>query len=109
MMKKTLREFYIKESELRKVLGYPPFTLYIKVTRMGKLENIEQDLEELKTKLTGYPTVVFPGYIDRVRGMSIMHLIIKLRPDQWVSDDLLAILRSLPPSFTIRVDPDTLL
>jgi len=109
MTRKTLREFYIKEAELRKILGYPPFTLYIKITRVGKKENTEYDLNELNKKFEKYTTIIFPGHIERIKGMQVMHLIIKLRPDQWIDEHLAIMLRSLPPSFTVRVDPDTLL
>ncbi len=107
--KKTLREFYIKEAEMRRILGYPPFTLFIKITRTGKKENIDHDLSELEEKLSKYTTLTFPGRIERIKGMFIKHLLIKLRPDQWIDEELSAILKALPPSFSVRVDPETLL
>ena len=38
-----------------------------------------------------------------------MHGVIKIPRKKWIDEDLLAKLRTLPPQFTVAVDPESLL
>ncbi len=109
LAKKTFRDFYNSELEDRRNLKYPPFSLYIKITRKGKKENVEADIAELQRKLSDYDPLSYPGRIEKIRGTYIMHLLINLDPADWVDEDLRKKLASLPHHWTIQVDPDSLL
>lgn len=107
--KKSLRDFYITELEQRKQLGYPPARFYIKISRSGEKKEVEQAMQTLTQKLDDYHPLVYPGHIETVKNAYTMHLSLALDPDEWVDDRLKSILVSLPPAWSIKIDPDSLL
>ncbi len=109
MSRGNLLKFYREEIAERKELGYPPFKTFIKITREGKQEAVVSDIKELETKLAEYDTIAFPAFTQEIKNKYRMHMLIKLEQKTWPDPSLLAILRSLPPIFSINTDPESLL
>ncbi len=123
--------FYQNEVAERKALDYPPFSTFIKITLAGKEASVRQEMSDLKHFLGNYPVRVFPAFTHLVRNQFIMHALLKLPKGMWSirratlpgevttsalhdddtksASDLLEKLRSLPPQFTIQVDPESVL
>lgn len=105
----TLADFYREEIADRKRFGYPPFRLLIKITREGKKEEVKKEMDWLASELNIYEPLIFPAFTSLVRGEYVMHALLKLEPEKWPEPKLLALLKNLPPSFIIKVDPDSIL
>jgi primosomal protein N' (replication factor Y) len=102
-------DFYRTELEERKSMGYPPFKTFIKVTCEGKRDDVRMKMEDLSNTLESYDAITYPAFTQEIRGKYRMHALIKLDQGKWVDDELLSILRALPPAFLVNVDPEDLL
>ncbi|MCK5096181.1 MAG: primosomal protein N' [Candidatus Pacebacteria bacterium] len=109
LIKGNLMDFYRNEIAERKDLDYPPFKTFIKITLEGKKETVTQEMKKLTKELSQYDALAFPAFIQKIKGKYRMHMLIKLNKQHWVDKKLLLVLRSLPPSFNINVDPENLL
>jgi primosomal protein N' (replication factor Y) len=105
----NLMEFYKKEIEDRQALGYPPFGLFVKITTRGTKNFVGKETENLKNILRDYNAIIFNSIQEKKGEQAAVNAIIKLSKKEWPKDDLLAIIKSLPPHFEIKVDPDTVL
>lgn len=105
----NLLEFYKKEIEDRKILNYPPFGIFIKVTIRGTKGFVTKESEILKNSLQEYKPVIFPSIHEKRGEQVALNAVIKLTLQDWPNLSLVSILRSLPPHFEIKVDPDNLL
>ncbi|MCR4274430.1 MAG: hypothetical protein NUW02_00040 [Candidatus Campbellbacteria bacterium] len=100
---------YRYEEASRKKFGYPPFTLFIKISRHGQKETVLQELNALKEQFSEYSPVVYPAFISKIRNSFFAHLLLTLPRHAWPDIKLVHILRALPPQYTVNVDPDSLL
>ena len=115
----NLAEFYKKEIEDRKVLNYPPFGLFIKITVRGTRNFVSKEIEKLseilnigvqnKTSEEKYNIIVFPSTHEKKGEQTSVNAVIKLKKEYWPKPILSNLLKSLPPHFEIKVDPDNLL
>lgn len=105
----NLLDFYRDEIEERRELGYPPFKVLIKISREGKKEEIKKDLAQLEKALTPWQPINYPSFGRSPKGLPVSNILIKLPTASWPDKKLLAILKSLPPTFIIRVDPESVL
>jgi len=108
-LKGNLNDFYRATIEERKKFKYPPFSLLIKLTLEGKKDEIVRTMEEVQTLLEPLEVDVFPAFTHTVKGNHVLHALIRLDTEKWVDEELCAKLRTLPPSVTVKVDPETLL
>lgn len=105
----NLVEFYKKEVEDRETLNYPPFGIFIKVTARGTKNFVTKEIDILRKGLAEFNPTIFPSVHEK-RGEPVAgNAVIKLPKNQWPEPKLLAILKSLPPHFEIKIDPDNLL
>ncbi|MBI2096073.1 MAG: primosomal protein N' [Candidatus Taylorbacteria bacterium] len=108
-LKGNLTDFYRQELAERKTFEYPPFSTLIKVTRSGKRERVKEEMGKLSAALAGEDFVIFPAFIHTVKGKYVMHCLLKLREGRWIDEKLFGKLASLPLSFTVNVNPESLL
>ena len=109
LIRGNLLDFYREEIAERKTFGYPPFQMLIKITWSGKKALAKEEMEKLSTLLSSYEYITYPAFIQEVKGLYRMNTLIKLDWDKWIDKNLLEILRSIPPYFTIRIDPEDIL
>ncbi len=109
IVKGNLLDFYRDEIKNRQEMGYPPFKKFIKITREDKKEKVVADMEKLKKLLIDYEALAFPAFVQEIKGKYRMHMLIKLGVDSWVDTKLLGILKALPPTYIINVEPENLL
>lgn len=104
-----LASFVEHELALRKTFSYPPYSTIIKITLRGTRQNLGTETENMATFLKSYNPII-PNTISREHGnMFRRNLILKLPPGAWVDDGLLIKLRTLPPQYTVEINPDHLL
>ncbi len=108
-VKGNIIDFFRDEIDLRRQFGFPPFCTFIKISYSGKKETVLESMEKLKLLLAGWQIDIFPAFIATVRDEYIMHALIKLKKEEWPQAELVDRLRSLPPSYAVNVDPDTIL
>lgn len=105
----NLAGFAKNELSLRRAFSYPPYGTIIKITVRGTRAELPSEMEKLKTFLAEYEPIV-PQTMNREQKNTFrLHLILKLAEGAWLDEKLLAKLRTLPPQFTIEVNPDHLL
>jgi primosomal protein N' (replication factor Y) len=107
--KGNILDFYKDEINDREEVGYPPFSVFIKISKEGTKEEVRKKLEELKEFLAPFEVSVFESLYLSANRKTIGNALIKLKRSEWVNQDLLKKILSLSPEFTIKVDPDTLL
>ncbi|MFA5291054.1 MAG: hypothetical protein WC385_01945, partial [Candidatus Paceibacterota bacterium] len=105
----NLLDFYRDEIEERRELGYPPFKVLIKISREGKKDEIKKDMTQLEKSLAEWQPISYPSLIKNQKGLPISNILIKLPAAAWPNKKLLTLLKSLPPTFIIRVDPESVL
>ena len=105
----NLIEFYKKEIEDRRVLNYPPFGIFIKITARGTKSFVIKETEFLKNIFKDYNPTIFSSTHEKRGEPAAINAVIKLPKEKWVAGALLSILKSLPVHFEIKVDPDNLL
>lgn len=105
----NLADFYRDEIKEREALSYPPFSLPIKITLQGDKKTVLTGMEQLQKNMSPYEVDVFPAFIPVQKGKFSMHGLIKIKREEWIDQTLLNKLNSLPPQYTVNIDPESLL
>ena len=109
---------YREDLKERKQFGYPPFKRLIKITFGGSASETEKARAHIDSLLGGYEPQIFSAFIGKVKGQYTTNTVIKIDPNLWplpIDDKSISnthlreSLRSLPPAFSINVDPEDLL
>jgi primosomal protein N' (replication factor Y) (superfamily II helicase) len=109
---------YREDLKERKSFGYPPFVRLIKITFAGSASETEKARNYLNSTLEIYDPQIFSAFIGKVKGQYITNTVIKVDRVGWQlpiaerkpeHSHLADVLFSLPPSFSINVDPEDLL
>lgn len=108
-IKGNILDFYRHEIHQRKEFRYPPFSVLIKITHQGKPRDAEKEMERLAAILGKYSPHLYPSFAPVARGTHAINALLRIERNEWVDEGLLEILRALPPSFTIKIDPEDLL
>ncbi len=108
-LKGNMSDFYRSVIDERRKFNYPPFSTLIKLTLEGRKDEIVRQMEEAQTFLEPHEVDVFPAFTHTVKGNYVLHGLMRLENERWVDASLVEKLRSLSPSVTIKVDPETLL
>lgn len=102
----------------RKIFGYPPFKRLIKLSFEGTAKETEMLKKFLEKELGEYEPQIFSAFAGKKKGFYITNTILKINTEKWplieslnkkIDDKLLSVLYSLPPSFSINVDPEDLI
>jgi len=99
-----LMQFYRNEISVREQFSYPPFSIFIKITRRGKRERVEHDMRNLEQKLGKDVITIYPSSQTN-KSYYYMNGLIKIPRNAWPDSSLCTFLCSLPPQFIINVDP----
>ncbi|PIP86371.1 primosomal protein N' [Candidatus Campbellbacteria bacterium CG11_big_fil_rev_8_21_14_0_20_44_21] len=102
-------DFYRKEIEERKKFGFPPFSVFIKIVFSGRSEEVLKEGEKLKEYFNAFDISVYPGFVSKVKNKYIRNAIIKMDKNSRIEPNLKKKILSLPPKFSVDVNPDNLL
>jgi primosomal protein N' len=115
----NLLPFVREELEDRKTLDYPPFKRFIKITHWGGKNEAGETKATLRKIFQEYKPEIFGGFAAKVKGKYVTNALIKMDIKKWslpslsidsdIDSNLLSKLLSLPPTFSVNVDPEDLL
>ncbi len=105
----NIEAFYRDEIAARKKFNYPPFTTLIKITVTAPPAIIGTKVTMLENIFADYAPDIFDGFIETVRGKSVVNALLTLPRHSWVDERLLTLLKNLPPDCQVTVDPENLL
>lgn len=105
----NLSQFYREEIEDRKMLGFPPYSTLIKISVTGTPARAREEAQKLTELFSKHSPLMYPAFIEKVRGKHTFHVLIKTNPDTWPDNELVEQLRSLPPYIAVSVNPETIL
>ena len=112
VIKGDISGFYRKELSMRKNLGYPPFSKFIKLTRESIHQNLAQkEIAVIKEQLKKYSPIDFPAFISKVKNKYRWNLLLKVEPKTWPDKypELASFLQNLGPQWRVEIDPENLL
>lgn len=113
ILKGNLLDFYREELAEREKFNYPPFCRLIKISREGAKPDVLADMEKLEAHLAEHEPFIFPAFVPTIKGKYRLHALLKLKLADWqvkmIKPELLALLKSLPPSYEVEVDPEDIL
>ncbi len=105
----NLADFYRDELSEREHFNYPPFSVLIKITREGSKDAVQNDIEKLNRLFADYFPVSFSGTTSTSKDTTTMHTLLKIEKDSWPDENVVEVLKSLPPRFIIAVNPISIL
>jgi primosomal protein N' len=108
-LKGNLIDFYKQEIADRESFQYPPFSVFIKISLEGTPVAAAKAIEELSSRLAAFGPKSYQAFSPSKRGNAVHHILISKHSSEWPDDELLAILRALPMSVSVRIDPESLL
>nr|MBP9669666.1 hypothetical protein [Candidatus Paceibacterota bacterium] len=97
---RAIDRFVSDEMAARTTLGFPPFGTTVTITRTGKRDEVQRDMAKLSALLAPEVLHFTPTWVHGMRGTSAIILLPHASP----SPQLLHTLRSIPPSFSVRVE-----
>lgn len=104
--------FYKTELENRRLFQYSPYKTLIKITREGKDKlKIKKEIQALEQQLSQWIPFSYPAFTQKIKNIYSWHILLKINPEIWPNGDqkLYNLISSLPPSWKINVDPESLL
>ena len=108
-LKGNLSDFYRDTIAERNIFNYPPFVNLIKITLEGPKEAIIAEMNSIQKSLEPHVVDIFPAFTHTVRGEYVLHGLMRIPRGNWPSESLSNKLRSLPPSVSVNIDPESLL
>lgn len=100
-----VEQFYSEELELRKTFNYPPHTVFIHLTWQGTKEDTAT-LEAFVSKLLGGFNVTTYQCPLPSKDIRIMYGLVRIAATDWPHEELVRLLKSLPPSVRVMLNPD---
>ncbi|PIR44772.1 MAG: hypothetical protein COV10_02715 [Candidatus Vogelbacteria bacterium CG10_big_fil_rev_8_21_14_0_10_51_16] len=108
LMRGDLQSWYRDELALRAQFHYPPATVLVKITLARGETALASELEHLATRWSDYHPTRYVG-VARGGQRTTTHLLLRIPRIEWPHPELVAMLRALPPSFMVQVDPENVL
>jgi len=106
----NLMDFYRKEFIDRKKFNYPPFSLIIKFSLVGKsISDLEDNFQTVQDLFEDHNLITYPAFIQNVRGNKIMNGIIRLDRKEWPNAEMIEKIKTLPPKFKVEIDAESVL
>ena len=115
----NLLSFIREELKDRENIGYPPYKTFIKITYLGDKEETIKTKHAIAEVFKDYNPVIFSGFVAKLKGKYRTNTLIKIDRNNWsikelssnstINQDLFEKLSSLPPTFTISINPEDLL
>jgi hypothetical protein len=81
----------------------------IKISITGSQESIKEKMEEAVKQMEPYELITFSRFLKAPGGKFTLHGFLRIEKESWPDDALLKRLRALPQSYTVTIDPDSIL
>lgn len=115
----NLLSFVRGELEDRKLLGYPPYKRFIKITFSGNKEDTMTAKTYLAETFKDYEIDIFSGFIAKQKDKYTTNALIKLNTKKWslpelssnssIDEHLYKLLSNIQSPFVVSIDPESLL
>ena len=96
------------ELEERKQFHYPPYALFIKISTTESRPEDRERMQHLALLLKSYKPALYAPK-SRHKGQERLHLLLRLDPQSWPDAQVVEQIKTLPPQYSVQVDPETLL
>lgn len=101
----SVEQFYNEELELRKTFNYPPHTVFIHLTWQGSKEEVQKLEQHITHAFTNFSIATYPCPTSS-KDTRIMYGLLRIAATDWPHEKIRTILRSLPPSVRVMINPD---
>lgn len=101
----TVESFYDEELNLRKSFNYPPYATFIHLTWQGASEQVKKDEARIAELLKEFNPSIYQSPNTTAEN-TVMYCLIRLPRESWPNETLSGLLRTLPPSIRIMINPD---
>lgn len=101
--------FYESEIDARKMLGYPPFSVLIKLTATGTDRSVRVDMAHAEALLAPAPLLGVNTPIHQGKKVYALHGFLRVDAATWPDQELLQKILALPPSITCVINPSSVL
>ncbi len=115
----NLLSFVRGELEDRKLLGYPPYKRFIKITFSGNKEDTTTAKKYLAENFAEYEIDIFSGFVAKQKDKYTTNALIKLDIKKWslpelsnsssIDENLHSLLSGIQSPFIVSIDPESLL
>ena len=105
----NISNFFAEELRDRQQFSYPPFSILIKVTATGTKNEAERLMDIVSELLAPFGFLLLPHTGRTQAGAYTLHGFLRTKADEWPNPDLVAVLRALPPSLLVEVNPERIL
>ncbi len=101
--------YYKNEMKIRKELGYPPYTVLIKISVTGEKNSVEEKMKKAAEFLLPYDLIMFSRFLKAPGGKYTLHGFLRIKREEWPDEELLNRLNKLSPSYVVAVNPESVL
>ncbi|MEK7628764.1 MAG: hypothetical protein AAB421_05130 [Patescibacteria group bacterium] len=95
-----ITEFHTRERAQREQFGFPPFAALVTIGRFGNRQTVTRDMALIMQRFSPFSPVLLPARLGKDRGTEAF---ISIPKKAWPHTELLAQVRSLPPSFRVQI------
>ena len=102
----------------RKILGYPPFKRFIKISFTGTKAETASVRKFLTENFNEYEPEIFSGFLAKFKDKFVTNMLIKINPADWslseisiygkINEALSQKITALPSVFSVSIDPEDL-
>lgn len=100
---------YRTELAMRRRMGYPPYMTLIKIMVSGKEHELQAHTDVLAQRLAPHELITYPRVLRAKNGTVSVHGFVRVPRESWPDEALVRTLSSLPPNYTVVIDPDSVL
>lgn len=108
-LKGNLLDFYRDEIEQRKIFGYPPYSVIVKITLQGQKAVVTKEMEKLTELFKPNEFITFPSYTSLFKGKYSMNGILKIEREKWPDKEIIEKIGLLPAQIMVKIDPESVL
>ncbi len=116
---KNLLNYINEELQDRKILKYPPYVRFIKLTYFGNSEENLKVKKFIEENFNEYNPIIFKSSNGQTKNKTTVNILIKLNRENWstpnlisnshIDEELYKKLNYLEKNFDIQIDPENLL
>lgn len=107
LRKGQISNFFTDELKLREEVGYPPFSHLVHLTMKGKEEAVKAIENDVSALLSDF-NFSFYSSPDSTLENTTRYALLRISNDKWPNKTLMEVLRSLPQSVKVEINPDRL-
>lgn len=101
----TVEQFYTEELDLRKSFNYPPFATFVHFTWHGTPDQVKQIENRITALFNEYSISIYPNPFTP-SDKPMRYGLLRIPRTQWPDEKLSALIRELPPTVRVMVNPD---